>query len=562
MQKFIKNNWIYIAIISIVVIVMVFYINKKEGYHEDEMFSYGSSSYVYDNVFRSDGRTDSTNLFLKTKIFTGNVIDVIKNLKYYFIDHSDEKDAFIKESDEVRRPVWKTSEEAEDYLTVNAKEIGNYAMVYYNQGRDVHPPLFYFLVHTVSVFFLGNFSKWIIGIINIAFMIASLIVIKKIYEVLNKKHLIIPGLIFYGLSMGAISTVVFQRMYMMLTFFILEFILININIAKNDFEIDKKTWIKLGVVTILGFLTQYYFCIVAVLIALYVFVKICFKKDKKQILKYILNYFKIALIGVIVFPFSINHIFFSYRGIGRADMHKSFIEKFIEYISKLGYSYSIPIIIFISIIALFIIIAIAKKILNKEKLITKENGIVYVLAIVFVLYMIAIIQISPEFNTLRYIMAILPILSIVVLILIDSGFKNKKISQVILIFLTCAISVYGIMTSNPECLYLGYNKYLKIAEENKHTKFVYVGSVEFNHIQSMLEFTTYDESLIVDAEKIEYIISDEKLKDEKEFILSIKSYEDVDGILKQIIDNTEFKNYELLLNDDLDTECVIYKMKR
>lgn len=562
MKEFIKKNWIYILVIAIITGTMIFYTQKKEGYHEDEMFSYGSSSYVYDNVFRNNEKIDATNLLLKTKVFKGNLIDYVKNYKYYFIDHKDERDAFIEETNKDRKPIWRTSEEAKDYITVKGKEISNYAMVYYNQGRDVHPPLFYFAVHTVSIFFLGNFSKWIIGIINIAFMIASLVVIKKIYEVLDKKHLIIPGLIFYGLSMGAISTAIFQRMYMMLTFFILELILININIAKNDFEIDKKTWIKLGLITILGFLTQYYFCIVALLIALYVFIRICLKKDKKQIFKYIFNYIKIAIIGVILFPFSINHIFFSYRGIGKADMQKSFIEKFIEYVSKVGYSYSIPIIIFVSIIALFIIIAVVKKILNKEKIITKENSMVYVLAVVFLLYMVAVIQVSPEYNTLRYIMPILPILSIVVLILIDSPFKNKRISQGILILLTSAISIYGLIASEPDCLYTGYNRYLRIAEENKHTKFVYLGSALFNHIQSMPEFAIYDESLIVDSEEIEYIISDEKLKNEDEFIFSIKKYKGADAILKQVVDNTEFKNYELLLDDEGEPGCIIYRMKR
>ncbi len=562
MEKILKKDYIYIALISVITIVMIFFITQKEGYHEDEMFSYGSSSYVYDNVYRSYGKMDATNSLVFNKILRGNVVDVIKNIKYYCLDHKDERIAYCKDFNKNKRPIWRTSEEAKDYMTVTGKEILNYPLVYYNQARDVHPPLFYFAVNTVSTFFLGNFSKAIIGIINVSFMIATLFVIKKILESLDKKHLIIPVLIFYGFSIGAISTVVFQRMYAMLTFFILEYILININISKNNFDIDKKTWIKLGAITILGFLTQYYFCIVAVIVAIYMFIRIYLKKDKKKTMKYILNYVKIAIIGVLIYPPAINHIFFSYRGIGKANMQKSFIEKIVEYFSKVGYSYSVPIVVLLTIVVVFLAIDIIKKVKNQEKIINNENIMPFVLAVIFVLYMAVVIQVSPEYNTLRYIMAVLPILAIVMFILIDACFENKKISTSILIVLASVVSIYGLIVSEPDCLFKGYNRYLKIAEENKHTKFVYIGSTLFNHIQSMPEFAIYDESLIIDSREIKYVIEDEELKKAEEFILSIKKYKGDKEILKEIIDNTEFKNYELLLDDEGEPGCIIYKMKR
>lgn len=562
MEKILKKDYIYIALISVITIVMIFFITQKEGYHEDEMFSYGSSSYVYDNVYRSYGKMDATNSLVFNKILRGNVVDVIKNIKYYCLDHKDERIAYCKDFNKNKRPIWRTSEEAKDYMTVTGKEILNYPLVYYNQARDVHPPLFYFAVNTVSTFFLGNFSKAIIGIINVSFMIATLFVIKKILESLDKKHLIIPVLIFYGFSIGAISTVVFQRMYAMLTFFILEYILININISKNNFDIDKKTWIKLGAITILGFLTQYYFCIVAVIVAIYMFIRIYLKKDKKKTMKYILNYVKIAIIGVLIYPPAINHIFFSYRGIGKANMQKSFIEKIVEYFSKVGYSYSVPIVVLLTIVVVFLAIDIIKKVKNQEKIINNENIMPFVLAVIFVLYMAVVIQVSPEYNTLRYIMAVLPILAIVMFILIDACFENKKISTSILIVLASVVSIYGLIVSEPDCLFKGYNRYLKIAEENKHTKFVYIGSTLFNHIQSMPEFAIYDESLIIDSREIKYVIEDEELKKAEEFILNIKKYKGDKEILKEIIDNTEFKNYELLLDDEGEPGCIIYKMKR
>ena len=40
----------FIITIIIISLVMVYWINQKEGFHEDEIFSYGSSNYNLDNV--------------------------------------------------------------------------------------------------------------------------------------------------------------------------------------------------------------------------------------------------------------------------------------------------------------------------------------------------------------------------------------------------------------------------------------------------------------------------------------------------------------------------------
>ena len=127
----------------------------------------------------------------------------------------------------------------------------------------------------------------------------------------------IPNLILYGASIGAISTVMFQRMYMMLTFFTILFLYINLKILYNNFELDKKTKRQLIIVTILGFLTQYNFCVYTVFVVIAMACIGLYKKEKKFIKNYIWQFIKSAIIGVLIFLPSIYHIFFSYRGGGR-----------------------------------------------------------------------------------------------------------------------------------------------------------------------------------------------------------------------------------------------------
>ena len=560
MKEFLKKNYKYIIAILMIAVVMIFFMTKKEGFHEDEMFSYGSSNYAYDNVYRPYGKEDETNIFVKEKIMKGNIF---QNLKYYLIDHRDIKDETLANIKSEFVPIWRSADEAKDYLTIQPKDALNYGMVYYNQSRDIHPPLFYFLVHTVSVFFMGHFSKYIIFSINIVFMIFSLWTIKNIFEKLDKKYLIIPALILYGFSMGAISTVIFLRMYSMLNFFVLMFISANIDIIKKNFEIDKKLWNKLTWIVLLGFWTQYYFCIVAGIIAFLVWIGVIKKQGKHDAITYVLKYLKMAVIGIVLYPLSINHIFFSYRGVGKAEMVRGFGEKLIEYLKMIGYSFSVPVLV-IGVCLILLVTAVAiKSVLDKK--INRDAKLAGAFIFTVICYICVIVKVSPELqdaNIIRYIMCVLPMMVILFLLLIDIVIRNKNVLKYSLVGISLAISVYGVLFSQPAFLYKGYARYLEIAEQNREDKFVYVGDTVFNHIQSMPEFATYSESLILNENQLDILENDSKLSEENEFILSIKKYKGADEILSKVIEKTGFSNYEVLLDDDGDVGCKIYKVMR
>lgn len=558
LKVFITRNIKYILIILIVTCLMLFFINKKEGFHEDEIFSYGSASYFYDNVFRPYGIEDSTGEFVRKNILKGNIV---KNLKYYLLDHRNEMYGLIEKYKAAHRPVWRNPKDADDYLTIRGwKEVVNYPVSYYNQAKDVHPPLFYFLVHTVQILFYGKFSKYIVFLINICFAILTLLLIKKLLGKMEKEKLAIPAMILYGFSMGAMCTVIFQRMYMMLSFFILMFVSINFDIVKNNYEIDKRTWRRLGLVAILGYMTQYYFCIFAAGVAFVVFINVCRSRDKKRIASYILGYLKIALIGIVLYPFSINHVFFSYRGVGVSIMHKGYLEKLADYLSLVGYSFSLPVLLIGLILSAMVVWSIIKR-----RDLGEFISFVSLLFIPLIIYVLIVVKTAPEVeyvHTLRYLMCILPVISILLVLSIDLFIENTKMSQLVLIALTVGISIYGLIASEPFFLYKGYNRYLKIAEKNKDDRFVYVGDTVFNHIQSMQEFAIYKESMILNEGQLNSLIENKELEAEDEFILSIKKYKGDEYILKQIIENTDFKDAELLYDDDGEVGCIIYRMKR
>ena len=565
-MKKINNILFYIAII-ITTIVMFVFIGQKNGWHEDEIFSYGSSNYKCDNLFLNFGDKDSLNQLIDEKIVGKNIGETLKNISYYLKNEDEFQDELNKKIAE-EKPIWKTKEQAKEYMTVSSDEIFNYWSVYYNQARDVHPPLFYMLVHLVSSICLNNFTKYIIFSINLIFYIASCFVLKKILKLFNKEELSWITVLFYGLSMGMISIVMFQRMYMMLTFFSMVYLYLNINIFKNSFEIDKKTKRKLTITVILGFLTQYYFCIYAALVA--IISAICMIKNKKwdSLKRYVWCHVKAAIIGLILFPASIYHIFFSYRGAAGGVAEGSYLSRLQEYLKLIFYGFSIPEIL--GYITLGIIIAM----FIRRIIIAKRKDIATLICLPIFLFVLVIAKIAPFIN-IRYISIVFPIIIIAVELGVVSSvkelmkiIKNDKIPQfirknasiIILVVIALVSSGYGLLKSKPEFLYTDYSKRIEIAEQYSNLKFVYIGQSPFNQLQDMEEFLRYDNSIIINTWQLDRLKEIGGLDDNTEFILNIKCWvSDFDKTLKTVLENTGAKDYELLIDDG---QSRVYKVKK
>ena len=547
-----KEKILFIITIIVISVVMLFWINQKEGFHEDEIFSYGSSNYKYDNVFQRYGLKDELNQIIFDDILKENTI----NQAIYYLKNPNKFMEKYEEKVEQEVPIWKSKEEAKDYLTIGREDIFNYASVYYNQSRDVHPPLFYFTVHLVSTIFFGQFSKYIIFMINLTYLILSFIVIRKILTIINKKYLSIPIIILYGLSIGSTSVMMFLRMYQMLTFFVLLSLYIHIKIIKNDYEIDKKNRNYLVLTTIVGFLTQYYFCIFAFFEFITLIILLIKNRKYDNLKKYIKYHIISASIGILIFPASIYHIFFSYRGMG-AEIKINFLERIIMYFKEICYSFSI-----IEPLGLIIIIA-----LIIGYIFTKNKYIKFIAIPTIASYLI-ICLIAPQMSNttiIRYISFIIPLLSMITILILEEIsnkiIKNRKISIIAIIIIVSCLSIYGIVTNQPRFLIKGYNEILEIAEENKDKKLISIWDNNYTYISSLPEFLIYEKTLIINANQDSFEILKNDTEIGNEVIVSVKKWLNYNEIIKEILDYTKMNQFEILKNSD-EVQTIIYKLER
>lgn len=263
-EKSNSRKLIYIILGSMILLqvglISYYFYTKKEGYHSDELWSYGySNSYYQKDIFRT--------------------------------------------KDEQLVDRWASGKELKDYLVVNEGEQFKYDSVYSNQIEDLSPPFHSMVLHTVSSFFPNKFSKTFAFSINVVMFCITMIFLFKICE-----HWFGPkiGLLLcfvYGLSQGAFDTTIYLRMYAMCTAFTMIIVYYMIRIV--DMEEDKrfiKETIILYIVSLLAFLTHYYmisFCgILTALLCIYLVVK----KQWKKMLKFGLTMTAAFLSSIVVFP--------------------------------------------------------------------------------------------------------------------------------------------------------------------------------------------------------------------------------------------------------------------
>lgn len=189
---------------------------------------------------------------------------------------------------------WMSRETYRDEFVVLPGQQFRYGLVKQVQSWDVHPPVYYWVFHTVASLVPGVFSKWIGLSVNLFFHGINLILLAYLSYLISdrNKTLSLIVTLFYGLTPAAISGVVFIRMYEMLTMWVLLCSILHVRAVQglnsdhiampNEHNSEGRRLpdcdgervgayirrlpvrgflIPIAVVTYLGFLTQYYYFI-------------------------------------------------------------------------------------------------------------------------------------------------------------------------------------------------------------------------------------------------------------------------------------------------------------
>lgn len=461
MKKFLKK---YYLLIILIIIQSIFYIItgcNKEYLHIDEVYSYGLASY--------------------------DKVEIQDNEDFYNNWHS--KEYYL------------------DYLEVQKDELWNFKPVYENQKNDVHPPLYYLLLRTLMNFTPNNFTIWTgiaLNIIIYSFITVFMyLILYKLLQGEEKAH--IKAIIFSFMSsviLAALSNAIYIRMYSLLTLEILITTFLHIKLSESE-RINFKLFIYIGIITLAGILTHYYFLFY--IFALYLLFSIKYIKAKrtKEIIYYNISVVGAGILSLIIFPYSIGHIFFGYRGKGAISNFEKIgviLSNICEHIHNLNYyAFNGTLLLVLSMIAgTFIYNKTHKKSIMQ---ITKEQKEILKVIIFGSTFFFILASIASPWRVLRYIVPVCGLIFATVIYILYKLFKtgtSEKISSVIVIILFVIILISPfVLKLKPELLYKDKKEIVEKLEGKLNLPALYLfDTSSSNFLEDMTLFTKIDNSYI------------------------------------------------------------------
>ncbi|MBP5151886.1 MAG: hypothetical protein ILP13_03095 [Lachnospiraceae bacterium] len=482
-QGFSRKYAIILAVLLLLIAAeLIFFGTKKEGYHIDEMYMYGTanSEYLpfphlnYDGYRVKDwmleyGPGESLLQFFRNM---GRDFSILKKSGFHLKDTEIYSQYLVAKanSNDMYRPGWVTGDFFRDYVSASKSNTFNYFSVVYNFRRDTHPLLYGALLHTVSSFAPGVFSKWFGLGLNLCI---TLLTVSLLYvTVRNYLGGRLPAILVaacYGLSAAAGDIALYIRMYSLLTLMVVGSLYAHLRLRESGWEWTKQDRRVLIFFTVFGYLTQYYFVFIAFGIAVASVISMAIRKKKKSIVRYILTMAVSGVIGIVVWPFSIKAVFGGTRTgdtFGALfNMSDTFYRLKVMLNVLTHHTLGVPGWIFPCLLLAIVAVLLTVKILKKERGYSNAAEKAALLATPVAVYFLVVSKVAPYLVD-RYIMCLFPWVSVFVIcgmyLLVRRFVSNGKVRTGLIIGFVLLLA----FSSN--ALRLGNNHLYSGGQETDH----------------------------------------------------------------------------------------------
>lgn len=499
-------------------------VSFKEGYHMDELLSFELADARYNPWIvptQPEGRLAK---FVREEIQGDSFGETLMNLKSTVTDvlkNRGSSKLLSYKADVYEEPAWITSGQFRDYVTVDGSDAFDYLSVYFNVKDDNHPPVHFMLLHTMSSLFPGTLSPWLGCTINLICVGITLWLLlrlgrqlSEIFGMEEQGRLVgILAVLLYGLSTGALASVLLIRMYCLLSYLCVALLSMHVEKWKeHGFDRSNKGLIA---ITVLGFLTQYFFLFYCILLAAVTAAGLLCSKRMRELWIYIRSMVVAAVIGLVLFPFAIADVFSSGRGMEALDNLAS------------GFAgYGARLLAFARILAdrtvgdmllgagcaTAVVLAVVlwyRRHRGQELSMSRAvRGILCMLIIPVVGYYLLASRMSPYLVD-RYVMPVFPMIALLFALLLcclgkrfakASGWKGRLVG-IGLMALIIVVQGLRLASYDGEYLYRGYGQQEQLAEEYASLPCicVYAG---VGYYENLPEFMHYDRTLLVTAKEL------------------------------------------------------------
>lgn len=367
---------------------------------------------------------------------------------------------------------WNEGEYFDKFVVADQNELFSYDKVKYNNGLDAHPPLYYYLIHTVSSAFPETFSKWLGLAVNFVFFIGIQLVLYFLTLCITKnKYCSIAVIALNGGLTAIMDMAIFIRMYTLLTFFSVLFVYLNLLIYRNP----EKKWLYVltSVIAFLGIYTQYYFVFLTFAVGAALCLCMLKNRDFRSLFIYGLLILAAVALVFILYPAAIKQITGSEtNNVGNEVSRNIFnfmalphalLKMTRQILGGFASSFFHEKIIASAVVIITIIIAFIRRDKSDKNDQDKNlHKILLVLGAVIIAVIIIVTHISGKFTYLRYLYYLFPLISLFSVLF--AVYIGRKI-QIDITTLYIGIICFGLVGSvsfakNDVCQYLFQKEYI------------------------------------------------------------------------------------------------------
>ena len=573
LRKTLREKAYEIIVILICVAISCVFVSLKEGFHMDELLSFELANAEFNPWIVTTQPEGRLAKFVHNEIDGETFGETMSNLYAVVKDVLQNRGGsklLSYTADVYEEPVWITGEQFYDYITVEDEDAFNYLSVYFNVKDDNHPPLHFMLLHTISSIFQGKISHWMGCMINLAAVVWVLILLYRICDILAcelglgsmGRRIGLMTALYYGLSAGAVATVLLIRMYGMVTLWCVLYFYLIIKKWQAD-SFDKKNT-GLILVTVLGFWTQYFFLFYCLLLAFTTAVCLLKNRRRKEMTGFVRSMAAAAFLGLAVFPFAFSDVFSSERGVealgnlsqGLGGYGARLFAFWRILLTREAETYTL------AMIALLAVFVLAGHIAGKksERLQSVENvdldpakvrgrrELLWMLLFPVAGYFLLASRMSPYLVD-RYIMPLFPFVALILMLTVFGLLAKVKEKYAekhyrCLTETVCGIlilfQVWNLVSYDGSYLYKGYSEQLKTAAEYQGYACICVYN-GVGYYENLQEFTYYEKSLLLTLEELENREEQDSIDGLEQIVVLIKSNVDESKVLEILTENYGFK---------------------
>lgn len=546
LNRFLKAYGIRILILAISMLFLCAFISKKEGFHMDEVLAYQLANAEYNPWIVPTQPVGRLAKFMAEHIDGENVSETLSNVMFIAKDTFSNKGNSILatyKADVYEAPVWITRETFQSYVQTNRNDDFNLASVYFNVKDDNHPPVHFMLLHLMSSIFKGDMSPVLGCAINVIAILGVLWLLGLVGDqIFASKYSTYAVMLLYGLSVGAVATTIWIRMYAILTLFVIWNLYFHLRNYGGKEENDEcvKTDVKcpknkgIFIMTVLSFWTQYFglfFILPLAAVTVWVLAK---RKEIKKMWAYIRTMVLAAIVGVCVYPFAIGDVLYSSRGTEALSTWGNgmidYANRIWEFLKVLAINVAGDFEIFLILVLVPSVILLFKYYFKKGNATRSGFNVKWLFVIVpTVVYFLLASKMSP-FYVDRYIMAIFPMVAILIVGLWNALLGDNQKWRYAIIYgaiFVSALSIYMMKGEHPY-LYKGYEEQVQVAECYREYPFVcYYPGLSF--YENVMEMERYEKTLLLKEEELGFMTKEHTKEVEDGYVLLIKFPQDNAG---------------------------------